>query len=161
MANNYFSGRKVTIQSKLVQIIVTVTTVALLLSATLFTLFQLREYRQSMIESLTSTASITAENVQAAVWFDNKRDANKILTEFSNDSRILTAAIYTEEKKLFAAYDVSNKNISTLFEFTEQGRRYQLEDGVLHLYQPITLRAESSIVGYVYLKATLAPHTSN
>lgn len=155
--NNLFLGSGITIQSKLVRIIVLVSTVALLVAATLFTIFQLREYRQSMIESLTSTASITAENVQAAVWFDNKRDATNILSELSNDHRILTAAIYTKEKVLFAAYGQANKNTATLLALTELGELYQLESGAIHLYQPITLQTGGSVIGYVYLEATLAP----
>jgi diguanylate cyclase (GGDEF)-like protein len=157
MMNKAFQDKDVTLQLKLTQIIVIVSTISLVLAATLFTLFQLREYRVSMVESLASAASITAENAQAAVLFDNQRDANNILAEFSNDPRVVTAAIYTKEKKLFAAYDLTNKDISTLFEFSEQGSSYQFERKILHLYQPITLKGQgqSTLVGYVYLKATL------
>jgi PAS domain S-box-containing protein len=147
--------KNVTIQSKLVLIIVTISTVSLLLAATLFTLVQLREYRLSMVESLTSTANITAKNVQAAILFENEDDANKILSEFSNDSRILTAAIYTTEKQLFASYDIGKENIAKFYDFSAENESYQFENDLFHLYQPISIHGAENIIGYVYLKTNL------
>jgi len=147
--------KNVTIQSKLVVIIVTISTVSLLLAATLFTLVQLREHRLSMIENLTSVASITAENVQAAVLFENENDATKILSEFNRDSRILIAAIYTSEKTLFASYNVTNENISVLYAFPDENQPYQFKEDLFHLYQPITIDGPENIIGYVYLKTNL------
>ena len=152
---NPFNSRNVTIQSKLILIIVTISTISLLLAATLFTLLQLREHRLSMIESLTSVASITAENAQAAVLFKNERDANNLLAEFHNDSRILTAAIYTAEKTLFSAYDLTKENIDVLYKFSVDDKSYQFDQDLLHLYKPITLQGNENIIGYVYLKANL------
>lgn len=147
--------KNVTIQSKLVLIIVTISTISLLLAATLFTLVQLREYRLSMVESLTSTANITAKNVQAAVLFENEDDATKVLSEFNRDSRILTAAIYTSEKTLFASYNLTNENIAVLYEFPDENQSYQFKDDRFHLYQPITINGAENIIGYVYLKTNL------
>lgn len=147
--------KNVTIQSKLVLIIVTISTVSLLLAATLFTLVQLREYRLSMVESLTSTANITAKNVQAAVLFENEDDATKVLSEFNRDSRILTAAIYTSEKTLFAFYNLTNENIAVLYEFPDENQPYQFKEDRFHLYQPITINGAENIIGYVYLKTNL------
>ena len=147
--------KNVTIQSKLVLIIVTISTVSLLLAATLFTLVQLREYRLSMVESLTSTANITAKNVQAAVLFKNEDDATKVLSEFNRDSRILTAAIYTSEKTLFASYHLTDENISVLYEFPDENQPYQFKEDRFHLFQPITINGAENIIGYVYLKTNL------
>jgi diguanylate cyclase (GGDEF)-like protein len=155
VVNNILEKSKVTIQGKLVLIIVLVSTVSLLLAATLFTVFQLREYRLSMVESLSSTAKITAENVQAAIWFEDEGDANKLLAEFASDPRIITAAIYTKDKELFAVYDVTNEYDSVFFEFADPSQHYQFDTKSLHLYQPISLQDKTTIIGYVYLKASL------
>jgi len=152
---NPFKSRNVTLQSKLVLVIVTISTMSLLLAATLFTLLQLREHRLSMIESLTSVASITAESAQAAVLFENGSDASQLLSEFHNDSHILTAAIYTAEKTLFSAYDLTNDNIAVLYEFSADDKSYQFDQDLLHLYHPITLNGSENIIGYVYLKADM------
>lgn len=153
--NSYFKSRKATIQSKLVLIIVSISTVSLLLAASLFTLVQLSEYKRSMVESLISTANITGKNVQAAILFENENDATKILSEFKNDSRILTAAIYTSEKKLFSSYDLTEENISVLYEFPDDEQPYLFEQNIFHLYQPITIQGEDNVIGYVYLKTNL------
>ena len=121
----------------------------------MFTFFQLREHRLSMIESLISVAKITADNVQAAVLFENESDAHSILSEFSNDSRIQTAAIYTTDKKLFTAYDLSGDDISVLYEFSDPNKSYQFDDDLFHLYQAITLQDGEQAIGYVYLKSNL------
>lgn len=148
---------KITIERKLTLIIVLVSSVSLLLAASLFTFFQLSEYRQAMVESLKSTANITAENVQAAIWFDDKRDANHLLAELENDPRILTAAIYTKDKQLFAIYDTTQENYTQFYDFRDQEDYYVFDSKFLHLYQPITLQSEHTIGGYIYLKATLNP----
>jgi len=153
--NKSVTPQKATIQSKLVLIIVTISTLSLLLAATLFTLVQLQEHRSTLIENLTSVAKITADNVQAAVLFENERDANKILSEFSSDSRILTAAIYTAEKQLFSFYDISKQNITRLYDFSAENGTYQFENDLFHIYQPISIQGENNIIGYVYLKANL------
>jgi PAS domain S-box-containing protein len=155
--NKSLKLKNVTIQSKLVLIIVTISTVSLLLAATLFTLVQLREHRLSMIENLTSVASITAKNVQAAVLFKNEDDATKTLSEFNRDSRILIAAIYTPEKALFASYNVTDENIAVLYEFPDEDQSYQFKNDRFHLYQPITIfgNGTENLLGYVYLKTNL------
>jgi len=153
--NKSVTQKQATIQSKLVLIIVTISTLSLLLAATLFTLVQLQEHRSSLIENLTSVAKITADNVQAAVLFENQRDANKILSEFSSDSRILTAAIYTAEKQLFSFYDISKENITRFYDFSAENGTYQFENDLFHIYQPISIQGEKNIIGYVYLKANL------
>lgn len=145
----------VTVQSKLSLIIVAISTISLLLAATLFTLFQLREHRSSMIESLTSVASITADNAQAAIHFKNKSDADNIVAEFRSDSQILTAAIYTGEKKLFSAYDLTGDNIDTLHDFSAEDKQYTFDQNQLHLYQAITFQGSQKIIGYIYLRANL------
>ena len=147
--------KNVTIQSKLILIIVTISTISLLLAATLFTLVQLREHRLSMIENLSSVASITAENVQAAVLFRNEDDATRVLSEFNRDSRILIAAIYTSEKALFASYNLTDENIAVLYEFPDENQPYQFKEDLFHLYQPITIDGAENIIGYVYLKTNL------
>lgn len=153
--NNTSKSSKVTIQGKLTIIIVLISTLSLLLAASMFTFFQLREHRFSMIESLTSVANITADNAQAAVLFENKSDAHMILSEFSNDARIQTAAIYTADKKLFTAYDLSNDDISFLFEFSDPTKPYQFDEDLFHMYQEIILQGSDQIIGYVYLKSNL------
>ena len=153
--NKFFRSGKVTIQSKLVLIIVTISTISLLMSASLFTYFQLREQRLSMIESLTSVAKITADNVQAAVLFENKNDAQTILSEFSNDPHIQTAAIYTTDKNLFTAYDLTEDDISVLYAFSDPNKSYQFDEDLFHLYQAITLQGNDNVIGYVYLKSDL------
>jgi diguanylate cyclase (GGDEF)-like protein len=155
--SSHTSKVKVSIQSKLVRIIILVSTVSLLIAAILFTFFQLREYRSSMIENLTSAAKVAAENSQAAIWFENKQDATNILSVIASDPRITIAVIYTKEKLLFASYGlVDEKALNFIKLLTPDDGLYQFELDKAHIYQAITLPDKGKVIGYVYLQATLS-----
>jgi len=152
--SNFLKKGNVTIQRNLTLIIVTICTISLVLAASLFTLLQLNDHRLSMVSSLTSEAKITAESVQASVLFGIKDDAETILSEFKNDPRIRTAAIYISKKELFASYNLTQENISVLYDFFDN-ELYKFENDFLHLYQPITIQGKGNVIGYIYLKASL------
>ncbi len=150
-----FNPGKYSIQGKLVIIIMSISTVTLLMASSLFTLFQLQEHRLLMVDSLTSVARITSENVQAAVMFDNSDDADKVLAEFSNDPRIVAAAIYTFEKQLFSSFIPTNEAIPAYHDFPFPDKPYRFEGDYLHIYQPMGIVDEDNMIGYIYLVASL------
>ncbi len=153
--NSIFNISKTSIQRKLVIIITSISLVTLLLAASLFTLFQLREYRQSMLDNMTSLARITAENVQASIMFDNVEDADKVLAEFKNDPRIVAAAIYTVEKKVFSSFRPTDEVVPDISNFHLQDNKYRFEGGRLHLYQPMSFQSGDEPIGYIYLIVSL------
>jgi diguanylate cyclase (GGDEF)-like protein len=153
--SKFMKKRTVSVQSEMVFIMVLISTVSLLLAASMFTYIQLRDYRSSMVESLSSTAAIIAENVQAAVLFDNVNDADNILSEFKTDQRILIAAIYKNESIVFSSYKLIKETVPASINFLWEDEKYLFEDNYLHLYQPITIQSDDNIIGYVYLKASL------
>lgn len=148
------SPKQFTIQDKLVLIIVCISTISVLLAASSFTLLQLREHKQSMLKSVTSEANITANNVQAAILFGDHNDANKVLSEFKNDSRVVTAAIYTHKKVLFSSYNPTPDSDIHFSELFSLENYYQFKDGQLYLYQPIRIEQGNSVIGYIYLQAS-------
>lgn len=153
--NKPLVNSNLSIQRQLVLIIVLISTVSLLLAASMFTYIQLREHRLTMVDSMTSTAKIIAENVQAAVLFDNSKDADQILAEFEGDARILVAAIYKNESKIFSSYKSAKEFVPPTISPLWEESPYQFEDDFFHLYHPIKIENQGEIIGYVYLKASL------
>jgi diguanylate cyclase (GGDEF)-like protein len=150
--NNPIKSKKQTIRFKLTFIIITIITITSLLSASLFTLLQLRANKINLIDNLTTLSEITGDNVEAAILFDNSDDANQILSELKNDPRILAAAIYTQNNDIFASY-LAVENVSQIFE-SPDSISFQEESNETHLLTPIIDDA-SNEVGKVYIQASL------
>ena len=138
------------IRSKLTFIIIIITTITLLLAASLFTLFQFDENRLSLIEDMIALAKISGGNTKAAIIFDNIDDANEILSELNNDHRVVAAAIYTKKGDLFASY-IRKQNIRPILKPPEKAG-YLIEASKIHLLQSIT---ENENHGTIYIQASM------
>lgn len=152
--NSRLDMHQFSIRGKLTFVIVIISTITLLLAASLFTLFQLREYQLTLAENLTAVAKITGNNAEAAIAFDNTDDASKILSELKNDPRIIAAAIYAPGNNLFASYS-RNHDTPPVFEPPDENG-YRYEDRTLHLMQPIYIDDnKKEVIGYIYIQASL------
>jgi signal transduction histidine kinase/CheY-like chemotaxis protein len=151
--NSTSNNNKYSIRAKLTLIIVAISMVTLLIAASLFTLTQLKELQYSLAENLTAVAKITGGNAQAAIAFDDKDDANKILSELNNDPRIIAAGIYNKENKLFSNYSREKENIPA-FEPPEKDG-YFFKARQLHLLHSIYVPGENELIGKVYIQASL------
>jgi diguanylate cyclase (GGDEF)-like protein len=153
--NSALNTNSISIKRKLMTIIIFICAFTLLLSASLISFYQLREYKDSLVENMSSVAKITAENLQAAVMFNNSTDANNILAEFKTDKRILTAAIYSSDKKLLFSYNPNDRYLPESYDVEGEDESHKFEDDVLDTYQSITIEDDSNIIGYLYLTSSL------
>jgi signal transduction histidine kinase/CheY-like chemotaxis protein len=146
-------NKKYSIRAKLTLIIVAICLITLLLSASLFTLTQLRQQQYTLAENLTAVAKITGGNVQAALAFDDTDDAAKILSELYNDPRIIAAGIYTGNNTLFASYYRPENGEPTFNIPKEDG--YFIKDRHLHLVHSIYIEGETDSIGKIYIQSSL------
>ncbi|MEP7301841.1 MAG: ATP-binding protein [Caldimonas sp.] len=92
------------IRHKMMQVVMTTTLVALLVSAGSLLLYELRTYRTSWVEDLTTQADLVARSSAAALAFDDARVAGENLTLLRLRPQIEAAALYGGDGRLFAQY---------------------------------------------------------
>src|SRR5258708_19349612 len=93
------------IKRKQMLIIMLTSTVALLLACAGFVAYELLTFRQEMKRHLSDLALRIAEQNTGALDFDQRTDAkNNLLKVLRNDPNIVSAVIYSRDRKAFASY---------------------------------------------------------
>jgi PAS domain S-box-containing protein len=96
--------RQPSLRGKLTVVVLLTTAIALLTMTLALLNRDLSEYRSSLAEDLETEAAIMAQLIAPAVDFDDQRVAERNLAALDAKSRILSAAIYAKDGRLFAYY---------------------------------------------------------
>jgi signal transduction histidine kinase/DNA-binding response OmpR family regulator len=96
--------RDIPIRQKLTMVIMLISSMALLLSATIFILVDLYTTQKMMLRNLEMMAQIVGENSQAAITFDDPQAAEETLSALKAVPEILSGVIYLEDGSEFAQY---------------------------------------------------------
>ncbi len=135
--------------------------VALLVTSLLLAMTGLYSYRQSVFQQLTTLAEITAFNSVAALLFEDRDSAQKVLDSLKLEDNIVAAYLFQANGQLFANYTIR-----------EPGRRLPPQptsyllllevlktpswlDQVLFLRITQPIVKEHETVGYIYLYSDL------
>lgn len=144
--------RNAPIRKKLMGIAMLTTAVALLLAGTAFIVYELAIFRSAMTRELVSTADILGTNSTAALTFDDPMGAELTLQGLRAIPRIMSAAIYTKEGKLFAAYHRGDAQPEAVP--ARPGADGDTLEGMrLVLFRPIVLDRER--IGTIWLQSDL------
>jgi len=98
------SPRAAPIRRKLSAITLVSTGVALLLTTVLFLVGEIFAARASSLQQLQILSEAIATNSSAALAFDNPDDGRAVLAAFKSDPRIVAAALYKNDGRLFVTY---------------------------------------------------------
>src|SRR5687767_2042538 len=96
--------RDVPIKRKLIIINTVTSSVTLLLACLAFMAYELVVFRKSMIDELSTTASIVGANSAAALAFNDTASAEQTLRSLQTHPHIVSAALYGSDNKVFARY---------------------------------------------------------
>jgi signal transduction histidine kinase len=102
--------KDISIRKKLTRVILLIISVVLVVTSVTFLVYEWYAYRKNTREKLSTVGKIVAANSTAALAFEDKEGAREILLAFREEPRIVRAALYNNEGKLFAFY---SKNLST------------------------------------------------
>jgi len=89
---------------KIVIVSLVSSTLALLIASVTIVLYDAAVYRHNAAGHALSVAKITATNVAAAVTFGDEKACAEVLSSLRSTPEILSAAVYTPDKRLFAQY---------------------------------------------------------
>jgi signal transduction histidine kinase/ActR/RegA family two-component response regulator len=95
----------VSIQKKLIRVIMLTSGIALALACVLFAIYNFTMFRIGEVRELTSLAEIVGNNSSAALVFDDSQTAKDVLSSLKMDDRIEGAAVYDKNGKIFASFN--------------------------------------------------------
>lgn len=146
------SFRDASIKRKLTLIIMLTSSVALLLTATFLVVNDLVTTRRAMVNDLRALAQIVGMNCTAALTFDDQKSAQETLAALRAKPRIVSAAVYTKDGRVFAGYP----------QILSQGARIpprplgdgpSFESGRLVIFQPIMF--QGARIGTIYIQSDM------
>jgi signal transduction histidine kinase len=126
------------INRKLIVVIVLTCGLALVLSGVAIVIADTVLYRASVRHDLKTLAEIVAANSQAALSFQNPKDAQEILATLKARPFMKQSCIYTSDLNLFAQYSISNGS-STCPKAEEASSERIVGDRLL-LFHPILFK---------------------
>jgi signal transduction histidine kinase/ActR/RegA family two-component response regulator len=139
---------KPTIRRSVITVTLVTTAVALLLNALALMLLEARDFRLSRLAQVTAQAEILARASQAAIAFNDRREATNALEILNADPAVLAAAVYLPDKQLFASYTRDGERVPQM---ANTAQPIEIRGGeIVGFYSTPTL---TDTQGFVYLKA--------
>lgn len=143
--------KHIPIQKKLMRVILIISAAMLLVTCTSFFFYELYTFRQSTMQKLSTLGEVIAANSTAALAFNNKEDANEILSALKAEPHIVAACLYDKNNNLFSKYPASLSN--SRFPATIKKEGYHFNLSFLEGFQPVAEDTEQ--LGTLYLKSDL------
>ena len=131
--------RDTPVQRKLMGSILLTSIVVMLLMQAAFFSYDYFILRRGIERQISTLATITATNATAALAFENRRDAEEILGALRASPRIVAAAIYDHDGRLFASYPAT-LHADRLPSSPTGGDGFRFLDSHLSGFEPITER---------------------
>jgi len=141
-----------TIKSKLMVLMMAISSIALVLVGTVFIVQDLIALQKGMKEDLAVEARLIGANSTAAVSFDDDAAANEVLASLKADPDIVSACIYTKDGERLGSYlrtDASADSIPSVP--APEGSRFGRHN--LVIFQEIKLNGER--IGTLYVEHDL------
>ncbi len=157
---------KLSLKQKITALILATSCLVLLLSSSIFVGSQVITYKRLTVSELNAIAGIIANNVSAAVVFDDAASAEEMLRVLDAKPGFVSARILLPDGSLFATHEaragsaakpaVPNWEAVDLAgdEFASHSQTLQLLDSLIDLRKPILLDDET--IGTLHLRADLA-----
>ena len=139
------------IRRKLTVSILLISSLASLLACAVFGAYDWVTYRRAMLRDLQTLGGVLANNSTAAIAFDDAKTAEEILRGLRVHPRIMAAALYRQDRRMFVSYRRGTLSEPLPFETQEDGVRFG--DGELVLFLPVEL--EGKRIGTIYLQSDL------
>jgi diguanylate cyclase (GGDEF)-like protein/PAS domain S-box-containing protein len=146
------SFKNSSIRVKLLLLMATNSSLALLLAGVSFLGYEAFQYRNAAKRELTTLADIVSASSTAALSFADERAANETLTSLRADRQIVGAGVYDKGNRLFATYQ-STGGVAFPVPVQPRPEGVYFYGGDLLIFHPIVFQGER--IGIVYLRSNL------
>ncbi len=127
---------KLSINHKIVLIIMLVCITAMFLTGGAFIIYEWLSIRQRMVNDLSVHAEMLADNSIGALSFDDPEDAREVLGSLSNKRTVISAVVHREDGTVFATYRREGVNHGTPpLELLDNGHLFDRDR--LFIFKPI------------------------
>jgi diguanylate cyclase (GGDEF)-like protein len=149
---------RLSIQSKLLVIALSVTTIALVFAVIMAVQKEYVTHKAHLTKSLETQARMVAANTTAALIFDDKKGAEEILLSFSESENITKAVIFNASGMVMASYRKSDEKEITYkalnFSRPDSRDRYIDKDYEISIIQDIAFEGET--IGKLFIRADIS-----
>jgi two-component system, sensor histidine kinase len=146
-----FRGLAGSLRGKLIAVILATTLIALLTTAGALVTFDASEYRNTLVNDLTTQADIVAHASAPALAFNDPRTAHENLALLNARPAISAGAIYSVTGALFAGYFSMDSVDKTLPIELPPEQGYRIRGGEIVLMRPVV--EGDRLLGTVYIRA--------
>ncbi|MFA6540719.1 MAG: ATP-binding protein [Bacteroidota bacterium] len=139
------------IRTKLKMVILSTTFLAVVFAVAGFLTYERITFRRILANDIETKADIIAENINAALAFQDSADAVRVLNSLHSQRHIISGGVYTKNGKLFAAYTRPHRE--EVFPHEPSPDTTYYEDDALVLYKSILVNGNR--IGTIYLRMDL------
>ncbi len=147
----FVSLRDLPIKRKLTVVVLLTSSVAVLLMGSVLIIYERNVFRHELAANMTVLAQIIGSNSTAALAFDDRKNAQEILSALLADAEVRAAAIYDRTGNVFARYPENLPLDQLPAQPTDHGHKFDRHQFVM--FAPIT--QQGTRLGTIYLQADL------
>jgi signal transduction histidine kinase/CheY-like chemotaxis protein len=140
------------IKRKLISIIFTISTAALILACGAFTLYDLSTFREEKVREASTLADIVGANSTAAISFNDPQIAQETLGALRSEPQIICARLYTSDGEPFVTY-LRTHGAGGHIPLTSPGETTSFTEEHLHVARRIVNKGD--FLGLIYLELSL------
>jgi PAS domain S-box-containing protein len=139
------------IKKRVQAVILSASAIVMLVTAVAFVTFEAINFRAQMVRSLSTLATVIADNSAAPLAFDNTAVAEEILGALRAEPDIVAAAVYDRAGNLFAKYPAALQY--DVLPKRPEAEGYEFKNGALAIFKPVLQEQKS--IGTLYLQSSL------
>ena len=155
--------KKLSIQKKLIMIIMGISTIMLLSTLSIFITSELINLKKTMLEDLSTLADLVGKNSYGALMFYDQKAADENLMALRAKPHIMGAHLFKDGDKVFSQYNrTDNKStdksmsilpndIKLLINQKAEGHFY-INDQI-HLLRRIIFESDQSLIGFIHIQS--------
>jgi signal transduction histidine kinase/CheY-like chemotaxis protein len=143
--------RDLSIQTKLLVILLPSSGLAVLVACLAFIGIELHSYRRVLVEEVNAQAAILGAQSTASLRFDDPVTGTEVLACLREQPEVELACLYNAQGKVFARYPAS-RPASLLPPIQEEGHTFTA-DGHLDVFRPIQQNDE--VIGTIFIRTSL------
>ncbi len=130
-------------QSKMIISSLTITIFSIIVLSTLYISTDYLIQKEQIRQKLANYTTIIADNVAAALLFEDKESAAQILETFKRENEIIYIGIFDGQKRLFAEYKKEQGRLISVDHKEFQDDHFLWRDGRVFCYAPVVFDGEN------------------
>jgi len=139
------------IQRKLMTVILITCATVLLITCSIYYMYERFALRRALVHQMTMLGDIIAANSTAALAFENTEDAREILSSLAVEENIRAACLYDDKGQLFSWYP--ENAIKQDLPKTIGAKGYEFHNTYISGFQPVF--QENRFLGTLYIRSDL------